>query len=342
MKRKTWIKAAAIIGITLLLNSVPLSGAVARDIVKMEMWSSPIGVSPYSSALAVSEMLKAKHPWLRLSPLQGRAFTNINDQLALSPERRKYCMINSLIHTEYARARLGLKPWRRKLTDLKVVNVEFNNSMTLATYDSNIKTPKDLIGKKIGTFVKVAAPNAVFFALLRDAWGILDKVKLSYHRPMAMKDMLVTGTADAVFSLNCTELSGGKFGEAPFSSNVTGARKTSWINITPEDIAKINKKNPWKAELMLIPKDALGPGKPPKDTGLITMVMGMMAWQDTPDEITYELAKFMDENANAWSKRLRGARMDHGSMMAWPGLTEDMVHPGALKYYKEKNIKIGK
>jgi hypothetical protein len=28
-------------------------------------------------------------------------------------------------------------------------------------------------------------------------------------------------------------------------------------------------------------------------------------------------------------------------MARFPGITEDMVHPGALKYYTEKKIKIG-
>ena len=93
---------------------------------------------------------------------------------------------------------------------------------------------------------------------------------------------------------------------------------------------------------MVVPKDALWPGSPPKESGLISIVMGMMAWQDTPEEIIYELTKFVDENANAWSKRLRGFRMDHGSIIAWPALTEDMVHPGALKYYNEKGIKVGR
>jgi TRAP-type uncharacterized transport system substrate-binding protein len=342
MKRKTWIKAAAIIGIIFFFNALPLSGASARDIVKIEMWSSPIGVPAYQASLALSEMLKAKHPWLRLSPIQGRAFTNVNDQMALSSERRKYCMINSLTSNEYARARLGLKPWPRKMTDLMVVNVESTNGLSLATYDPDIKTPKDLIGKKVGLFPKVASPNALIVALMRDAWGILDKVKISYHRPMALKDMLVTGTVDAVYSLNVMPLSGGKWGQAPFSANVLGARKTYWINVTPEDIAIVNKKNPWDADLLMVPKDALGPGSPPKDTGLISLVMGMIAWQDMPEDVVYELIKFVDENSGEWSKRLRGFRMDHDSIIAWPGLTKDMVHAGALKYYKEKGIKVGK
>lgn len=342
MKRKMWIKVAAVIGITLLLNLLPISGTFARDIVNIEMWTGPIGIPAYQAALTLSEMLKAKHPWLRLSPIEGRAFTNIREQLTLPPERRKYCMINSLTSNEYARARLGLKPWPRKMTDLMVVNVESRNGLGLATYDPNIRTPKDLVGKKVGIFVKVASPNALILALMRDAWGILDKVKISYHRPMALKDMLVTGTVDAVYSLNMTELSGGKFGQAPFSANVMGARKTYWLNITEEDIAIVNKKNPWTTDLMVVPKDALGPGSPPKDTGLITLVIGMLAWQDMPADVVYELIKFVDENSGAWSKRLRGFRMDHGSIIAWPGLTEDMVQPGALKYYKEKGIKIGR
>jgi hypothetical protein len=342
MKGKTWITAAAVIGIAFFLSALPLSGASAREEVKLEMWSAMIGVPAYQASLTLSEMLKAKHPWLRISPVEGHSFANVHAIDAFPLERKKYCLLNSLFSTEYTRALLGLPPWKRKFTDLKVVMLESSDGLALGTYDPDIRTPQDLRGKKIGLFPKRAAPNEMMIALMKDAWGILDTVKLSYHRPMAMQDMLVTKVVDAVYGIVGVEMMGGKFGQTPFTANILAARKTYWINATPEDIAKVNAKNPWKAGLMKVSKDALGPGKPPEDTGLISGVMGILAWDKTPENVVYELVKFVDENAQEWSKRLRGRRMDHGSIIAWPGLTEDMVHPGALKYYKEKGIKIGR
>jgi len=342
MKRTTWIKLVAIIGMALLLNILHLPGASAKEEVKLEMWSAMIGVPAYQAALTLSEMLKERHSWLRISPVEGHSFANVHAIDEFPLERKKYCLLNSLFSTEYTRALLGLPPWKRKFTDLKVVLLESTDGLTLGTYDSDIKTPQDLKGKKIGLFPKVAAPNEMMIALMRDAWGILDTVNLSYHRPMAMQDMLVTKVIDAVYGIVGVEMMGGKFGQTPFTANILAARQTYWINVTPEDIAKVNAKNPWKAGLIKVSKDALGPGNPPQDTGLVSGVMGILAWDQTPEDVVYELVKFVDENAQDWSKRLRGRRMDHGSIIAWPGLTEDMVHPGALKYYKEHGIKIGR
>ncbi len=342
MNRNTWIKATVIITMALLLNILNQPGASAKEEVTLEMWSGNMGSPAYEAALTLSEMLKEHHAWLKFSPMEGHSFANVHAIDEFPPERKKYCLLNSLFSTEYTRALLGLPPWKRKFTDLKVVMLESADGLTLVTYDSDIKTPKDLAGKKIGLFPKRASPNDMMLALLRDAWGILDTVKISYHRPMAMQDVLVTKVVDAVYGIVGVETAGGKFGQTPFTANILAARTSNWINVTPEDIAKVNAKNPWKVGLMKVSKDALGPGSPPEDTGLISGVMGILAWDKTPEDVVYELVKFVDQNAQEWSKRLRGRRMDHGSIIAWPGLTEDMVHPGALRYYKEQGIRIGR
>ncbi len=53
------------------------------------------------------------------------------------------------------------------------------------------------------------------------------------------------------------------------------------------------------------------------------------------------MVKFIAENDEERSRRMHGQRTGAEYLAAWPELTEDRLHPGALRYYKEHNIKIG-
>ncbi|MBW1769331.1 MAG: hypothetical protein JRJ65_20085 [Deltaproteobacteria bacterium] len=65
-------------------------------------------------------------------------------------------------------------------------------------------------------------------------------------------------------------------------------------------------------------------------------------WDSTDDEVVYELVKFLDEKSWLWPEFSGGRPMSLARMSRYPGLTEDMVHPAALEYYKEKGISIGR
>ena len=65
------------------------------------------------------------------------------------------------------------------------------------------------------------------------------------------------------------------------------------------------------------------------------------AWDETEDEVVYELVKFLDEHSHLWPEFTDGCPLSLARMVRFPGLEKDMVHPGAFKYYKEREIEIG-
>ncbi|NIM45894.1 MAG: hypothetical protein GTO54_09780 [Nitrososphaeria archaeon] len=67
-----------------------------------------------------------------------------------------------------------------------------------------------------------------------------------------------------------------------------------------------------------------------------------MACLDVADEkIVYEFVKFLDENAAEYTRRTVGNPMGAAFMASRFYMTEQNVHPGALRYYKEKGVRIG-
>jgi TRAP transporter TAXI family solute receptor len=344
MKGKALIKAGAIIGVMLLINALLPASASAKDIVRLELYSAgPAGTGAYVASLAISQVINELHPWLRASTLESLGTADaVTTSDALDSERRKHAFIMSMPNVEMTKAALGDKPYRRKFNDLKFVTTISIANFGFCTYDPEIKTPQDLVGKTIAVFRKGSAPTTLSDAILRDGWGIYDKVRLSYHSPMAFKDVLTTRVADAAFGVLVVPLKGGKFGSNPYFDTIRSSRKTYWLDVKQDDIERINERNPWKTFRAIIPKDALGEGQPPSDNGLISSPTIMSGWDMDNEEVVYELTKFLAENAETLSSRLQGRPFGLDFMTQYPGLTESMVHPGALRYYREKGVKIGR
>ena len=63
----------------------------------------------------------------------------------------------------------------------------------------------------------------------------------------------------------------------------------------------------------------------------------MIAWDVTDDEMTCDLIRFLDENAEEWSRSTGGVPDGVEFMASFPGMRYDEVHPGALTYC----VKIG-
>ncbi|MFC1945415.1 hypothetical protein ACFLWF_01530 [Chloroflexota bacterium] len=68
----------------------------------------------------------------------------------------------------------------------------------------------------------------------------------------------------------------------------------------------------------------------------------LTAWRDTEDEVVYELLKFIVDNAAKFVEGDVNISPNLETLPRFPGLTRDLVHPGALCYYQEQGIEIGK
>jgi len=65
------------------------------------------------------------------------------------------------------------------------------------------------------------------------------------------------------------------------------------------------------------------------------------AWEDTEEDVVYEMLRFIVANADKIKEANLRMQVDPEKMARWPGLTRDMVHPGALRFYETQGIKIG-
>ncbi len=343
------VKVIGTILTTVLLLSIAFVGCgpeepPPHEEVTLEIYATPMGTPAYIIALGLSELLKERHPWLRASVLEGGAEENIITTDELPPERRGRALIMQLHHSERFKAMNGWKPYTREYTDLKIVNGLINQGFTFWSFNPDIRSMQDLAGKKIAANPPPMAPMRIFDAVM-DAWDLRDKVEVSGHRPTDLKDMLMTGVADVAYPTSCQQGKGGTFLVPPYMREAFATKPTYWVTPTQEDVDKINAlysagKSAVETKLMEVPKGVVDGENPLHDTAVLLMPTSTMCWDTADPELIYEYVKFLAENADEFSKRGRNMRFSLEFMASSQGHTEALMHPGALRYYKEKGVEI--
>jgi len=306
---------------------------------------APIGSLSFIIDTAPVKLLNRFHKRITASGRAIPAPDHLHMIDKLPRELKKYCL-PVVPNTDFLPAILGKGPewhnYQREFTDLKFVATTGLSAFALATYNPEIRTPRHLRGKRIGIRPRPSSLRVLKEAILRDAWGIYDEVILKdCFRPQA-KDGLLNGDFDATFWFENRQIVDGFECLEPLALE---AKDAGWVGISLEDTDRINRKNPWKLHRVLVPGGSLranGPKlDPPADVGMAGLSMALCAWDSTEDEVVYELLKFMDEYSHLWPDFINECPLSLSRMSRFPGLTEDVVHPGALEYYKEKGIKTG-
>ncbi|MGD9032835.1 MAG: TAXI family TRAP transporter solute-binding subunit [Desulfobacteraceae bacterium] len=293
--------------------------------------------APHMFTLTLAQMLNDLHPQLKGSGLETMGTGDMLRTMdRLPPERRKTAFGIGAPYSEIAMARLGLGRWKRKFQDLKFVSATNWAGFTFFSYDAGIKLGKDLAGKRVGIWPKRSSLNTYSDALFK-VWGISDRVKISHHGPRAFKDLLLTGTVDAIFVSAGAERADGKLNVSGYMIPILQARKSYYVHVTKEEVETLNQQNPWKGSWRINPKGSFPGGYPLEDSGVMTMSTGLWCWETADANVVYDLVKFLDEKAVEWTKRTRGSPMGGPFMVKQSSaMAEDVYHPGALKYYKEK------
>jgi TRAP transporter TAXI family solute receptor len=214
--------------------------------------------------------------------------------------------------------------------DAKVENIRGlislypNTIQTVVKADSGIKSYADLKGKKVACGIQ-GSSSVLAIRVVLETYGIpFSEIKPQYLAYGPAMELLKDGQVDAVL------VDAG----APTSSiiDIVSQHKVKILSIDRANIAKIIQKYPYFSSATVIPKGTYsGINEDVVTTGsLATLCIAA----EMPDDLVYNMTKALIEKRDEVAKvHEKGKTIDLKTALNGFSIP---IHPGALKYYKEK------
>lgn len=329
MSRHHYLKTVFIILLSLLLLWTLPFGAWAKTTVFKIATGEYMG-RYYPTGGAIAEIVNHKQEeygfLCSAKPTSGSVF-NINAIMADDMEfgivqsDRQYQAIN------------GLYEWKDKgpQKDLRSMFSIYTESITLlASVDSGVRTFKDLKGKRvdIGKVGSGGRQNAIdALDATRIDWKTdLNVIKIGKNTDA--QSMLMRGELDAFFYTVGHPTTIIKFA-------TVGVKKTLFIPIV--NIEELLSKNPYYVK-SFIPVSLYPQTANDEDVKTFGVKATFVTSAKIPDNVVYAITKEVFENLGSLKYSHPTLKMLTKESMVTDGLTAPM-HPGALKYYKEADLK---
>jgi len=332
--RKLILIACLLIGLTVTgLPSFDCAQAATRSIlIGGSRTESPM----YAFAQALAKFINTKSSWLHADAVSTAGITGDVDLVKEKP--KEYIGIDSFSHIHY---RPG-HPWGEKrgtYTGGRFIANGTPNTQCLVTYDSNIKTVKDLAGKIVDVGRQGAA-NTVDHKAILEKYGVLDKVKLVYTGYGGGANKLKDGLVDASFML-VNHIYPDKFGKGGYVDNLETRGPIYYVGFDRNVLLELRDKE-YATLPVTVPAGALDPKTQPAAFYIYGDPTFYMADKAMDDDVVYEITRIIWETpVEEWEKwHPTGAHMNEAFKQAMPSLTLYQAHPGAKKFYDEHGIEL--
>jgi TRAP transporter TAXI family solute receptor len=307
---------------------------------RLTIISATSGQPQFVLSQALTEIINKDHPWLRASNVASLGFIDNIKQLARNQEMRKNTMVISDNAVSWLAA-MGEDPFQKfKYGSWKIVSVLSQAGITLIARDPKIKTWRDLKGKR----VNVAQIESMlwFYTKLvgENGWGkeAFDGFKKERMMAAQAKDAFLDRLIDV--TIMAMSSAAPNWVPSPQMNEILTAFPVYGVDWGKEAIETANKKLgvPILRSVEVPPGAYKFANKEPHSALLATNFW--LADESMPEEVVYEVVKAIYENIGKFGEyHAIGKFMNRETMTDIPG-GEQYWHPGALKLFKEKGLKV--
>ena len=315
----------------------------SREPYAVEIHSWAPGSTTYVMGVALADMINRSSTWLKATSVASKGTTVNTKTLFSEPERRKNTLIWANLSDHFL-ANAGRLPGmpNQKYETLRVVTLVGAIGNGLVTLDPNIKNIRDFAGKRFAVGPK-------------GAWGLDEKVKALFRAAGveasikfenmdydtakdALRDGLVDGAIAAVIYIG-----GGKWVGNPAMEELITTKQVHFVKWNQEDgekAAQLLDVPPEVFPTYVIPAGTITPTQEPWSVNNSYMLWS--ADLEMPEDVVYEITRIVYENVDEFGKyHISGKAISKATMSSSESDDPGRVHPGALKFYKEKGLKLG-
>jgi len=312
----------------------------AQQHVKTEvrLITATFGSTAYLIAQQLATEVNRTHPWLHITVIEGKP-NNIHE-LANKPKIRKNTVVESSTFTNWL-AKQGRRPCKVPYFGGKALSM-FAGLMAVPIFTTheNIKTLYDLKGKRVNLFVKGTQGETTLTALLKHI-GIFETVRRDYLAFKPAVDAMIDGTIDATVGYaTLVQETPRKFSPVPAYLRLLEMRKCYVVDIPAELQREVSKATGMPITPIKVPAGSLHTGVPMRDITTFSTYIWWFADETFPEDVAYELVKMFAKHIDALKRTSPAAAALSIERMATSDLVPEDYHPGALRFFKEKGIKV--
>ena len=211
-----------------------------------------------------------------------------------------------------------------KITDFSVVAALYMEQVQIITLDSSIKTVADLKGKTVSIGAK---GSGVYFNALDilGAYGLTeDDIKAEYLNFGDSTDSLKDGKIDAAFVVAGVP--------TPAVQDLATGKQVYLVSLDSEHVANLINTSPYYQEYT-IAKDVYNT---PEDVTTVAVAAVVIARDDVSEAAVYNFVSSIFEDIDSIG-HAKKAELDLDFAAS---ITDVPYHPGAAKYFAEKDIEV--
>lgn len=349
--RRSAARSALILESTLVLATLSVSqpswsspALQPHPKVILEIHASVFGSGAYRTGMAWEQIINnSKHPWLTATCREtlGLVENVVRVIDKTDPERRRRTIFVGGASTYYA-AKNGLKPFKQSYKGkIRGVAILGGACSGFITCDPKIKKPQDLVGKKIALGPVSHTGTQWRLALLNNVWNLQGKCRLEYMTFVDVANTFRDGLVDvSSFSMQISKPV--PIPDEAYSEMVqTKADKFHFISINKKDIDNLSQIFGYPMGFYEIPARAFGAGQT-EPAGTVDNYSGCWwAAADADEEVIFEAVKIVCENASKFADYLGKIGLFDPKELGSLPITEEEMHPGAVRYYRAHGIKAG-
>lgn len=326
-----------------LLSTSFVAGAQSREYDTTQIMTAPLGTTGYAVGSALEEMSADRHAWLKVTNGEGPGCSGSTMNLFTNPAWRNIVGCTGIAEFTYAEAKI--EPFHEVNVDelRKDVKLLFNynnNASGLITTDPNIRTLKDLDGKRVALGRRGQTGFGALAPLIQER-GLPDvDIQWEYLGPPEAHNALADGRVAAAATLvNFMPDRSDSFMLGPpleLMARVDNVYPVHFGNDVLRRAAEAGMDLPTvELDADLIPEFAFVDGESPV---WINLAFGFAVHREFSEELAYEIAKLVVENSTRfpdYHAALGTMATDETLVGPW---SAENFHPGARRAFEEAGL----
>lgn len=340
-------KSVVFVTLAFLLLGLSLSPTFAQHKkVTLNLYTNPSGGIMYVLGFGLSELINKHSEWLRCNAIETSSSAENLRYIVEHPDW-KNTWFGEAVTIGVDQLAIGMKPYDKfgPWKGTKWLALMVNIGSPQVTLDPNIKTWRDLEGKRYGLDVMGSTNQFMQEWLMDYAWKNKKQVKIDYGCTGNIAvDRLLDGTIDITWQ-GAICLGAEKYKQwvpMPTFERLLSARKVYFMDLDEKDVALVREKTGLESMGLIYGKaKTVGKTDAPNWSGLLNCI-GWLVHQDMDDEIVTEIMRIIYEYSDEFKNFHavgRGITKDTLGQLPVP---RQSYHAAAVKFLEAKGHKVGR